>query len=182
MIQRTEIDNNELIEMVKKGNKQAFCQLVKKYYSTVIYFLLGHGVSRSDAEDVSQEAFINAFTKIDQYKSSGSFVGWLLRIARNQHIDKLRKEKKVETSVDTYDMQEFPDGRTPEAQVVSSCGVDDIFAGLRPRERVILELRVFQVLPFAEIAELMGSSEGNVRLVFHRLINKLRKLHQEKVG
>lgn len=182
MTEITKIENNELIDMVKNGHKQAFCQLVKKYYSTVIYFLLGHGLSRTDAEDISQEAFINAYTKIAQYKSSGSFVGWLLRIARNQHIDKLRREKKMETSFDMCAMQEFPDGRTPEIQVVSDCGVNDIFSGLKPRERVLLELRVFQVLPFAEIAELMGSSEGNVRLVFHRLIAKLRKLHQEKAG
>jgi RNA polymerase sigma-70 factor (ECF subfamily) len=177
-----ENDNNALIEQVKKGQKQVFSQLVKKYYGTVIYYLLGFGMSRSDAEDISQEAFINAYTKIDQYKSSGSFAGWLLRIARNLHIDKMRKEKKTETPVDAYTMNEFSDERTPEIHVISENSVNDVFSGLKPRERVIIDLRVFQLLPFAEIAEIMGSSEGNVRLIFHRVITRLRKQHQEKAG
>lgn len=175
-------ENNALIEMVKKGHKQAFCQLAKKYYGTMIYYLMGFGLSRSDAEDVAQEAFINAYTKIDQFKSSGSFISWILRIARNQHIDKIRREKKANIPVDTYNLQELPDERTPEDQVISDSGVNDVFSQLKPKERVMIELRVFQSLPFAEIAEIMCSSEGNVRLIFHRLITRLRKTHQRTEG
>lgn len=71
-------------------------------------------------------------------------------------------------------MPKIPDDRTPEAYAVSAAGVESIFADLKPRERVILELRVFQGMPFCELAEIMGMTEGNVRLVFHRLIAKLR--------
>ncbi|EKD83521.1 MAG: RNA polymerase sigma-E factor [uncultured bacterium] len=168
------LDSNELIELAKKGQKQAFGILVKRHYGTVMYYLLGFGVKKSDAEDITQEAFINAFRKIDQFRTSGSFVGWLLRIARNQHIDKLRKEKKFDTTGSELDLLNLPDDRTPEAQVVSDAAVDDLYSGLKAQEKVLLDLRIFQQLPFVEIAELLGSSEGNARLVFHRLIVKLR--------
>ncbi|OGK07910.1 MAG: hypothetical protein A2W80_10040 [Candidatus Riflebacteria bacterium GWC2_50_8] len=168
------LDSNELIELAKKGQKQAFAMLVKRHYGTVMYYLMGFGVKKSDAEDITQEAFINAFRKIDQFKTSGSFVGWLLRIARNQHIDKLRKERKFDTTGNELDLLNLPDDRTPELQVISDAAVDDLYSGLKPQEKVLLDLRVFQQMSFAEIAEALGSSEGNARLVFHRLIVKLR--------
>jgi RNA polymerase sigma-70 factor (ECF subfamily) len=168
-------ESNDLIELARKGHKQAFSMLVKRHYGTVMYYLMGFGVKRSDAEDITQDAFINAFRKIDQFKTSGSFVGWLLRIARNQHIDKLRKEKKFDTSGSEFDLLNLPDDRTPEAQVVSDAMLDDLYAGLKPQEKVLLDLRIFQQMPFSEIAEHLGSSEGNARLVFHRLIVRLRQ-------
>lgn len=169
------LDSNELIELARKGQKRAFEVLVKRHYGTVMYYLMGFGVKKSDAEDVTQDAFINAFRKIDQFRTSGSFVGWLLRIAKNQHIDKLRKEKKFDTSGNEFDLLNLPDDRTPELQVISDATVDDLYSGLKPQERVLLDLRVFQQMPFAEIAEYLGSSEGNARLVFHRLIVRLRR-------
>lgn len=175
------LDGNALVELAKRGQKGAFSQLVKMYYGTMMYYLLGMNIKPADAEDVAQEAFINAFRKIDQVNASGSFIGWLLRIARNQYIDKLRKEKKFETTGNPFELADLTDERTPEAQVVANSGVDNIFADLKPRERLIIDLRVFQNLPFAEVAEIMGSSEGNVRLIYHRLMQKLRSRHQEKV-
>jgi len=168
------LDSNELIELARNGQKQAFTMLVKRHYGTVMYYLMGFGVKKPDAEDIAQEAFINAFRKIDQFRTSGSFVGWLLRIARNQHIDKLRKEKKFDTTGSELDLLNLPDDRTPEVQVVSDAAVEDLYSGLKPQEKVLLDLRVFQQMSFAEIAEALGSTEGNARLVFHRLIVRLR--------
>jgi|GEM_PF-832225 len=172
------LDSNELIELAKNGQKQAFGMLVKRHYGTVMYYLLGYGVKKADAEDITQEAFINAFRKIDQFRTSGSFVGWLLRIAKNQHIDKLRKEKKFNITGSELDLLNLPDDRTPEIQVVSDATVDALYSGLKPQEKVLLDLRVFQQMPFCEIAEILGSSEGNTRLIFHRLIIRLRKQHK----
>ncbi len=174
------LDRNALIELAKKGQKNAFTQLVKMHYGTVMYYLMGMNIRHPDAEDIAQEAFTNAFRKIDQVNTSGSFVGWLLRIARNQFIDKLRREKKIDTATVPLETIELADDMTPEDHAISAAGVENIFADLKPRERVILELRVFQDMPFAELAEIMGMSEGNVRLVFHRLIGKLRSRFEEK--
>ncbi len=180
----TNSDNitRELIELVKNGHKPSFGKLVTRHYGTLMYYLIGFGLSASDAEDITQEAFIRAFTRFDQFKPSGTFIGWILRIARNLVIDKHRKEKNKETPVDFTSFNDFTNGHTPEKEAISNAGVDDIFSDLKPRERVILELRVFQKLSFNEIAEIMGSTDGNLRLLFHRLISKLRKQLKEKVG
>jgi RNA polymerase sigma-70 factor (ECF subfamily) len=182
MQNRDNLDCNALIELAKKGQKSAFTQLVKMYYGTVMYYLMGMNIRHADAEDIAQEAFINAFRKIEQVNTSGSFVGWLLRIARNQFIDKLRREKKLDISATSFETIEPADDMPPEDHAGSAAGVESIFAELKPRERVILELRVFQNMPFAELAEIMGMSEGNVRLVFHRLISKLRARFEEKAS
>ena len=167
-------DNNELIQRAVDGDKDSFCALVKRHYGAVIYYLMGLGVSHEDAQDVTQETFINAYNKLRQYKSSGSFVGWLLRIARNRYIDRFRKDKKFAMSGDADKALDFPDLNTPEAQVLSELGCSELYGDMKPRERVIIELRVFQRLSYAEIAEITGFNEVNVRVVFHRAIARLR--------
>lgn len=167
-------DNHELIKQALDGDKDSFCALVKRHYGAVIYYLASLGVSHEDAQDVTQETFINAYNKLRQYKFSGSFVGWLLRIARNRYIDRFRKEKKIAMLSDPDKALDFPDLKTPEALVLSDLGCSEIYGDMKPRERVIVELRVFQRLSYAEIAEITGFNEVNIRVVFHRAILRLR--------
>lgn len=169
------LDNHELIQQTLDGNKDTFCALVKRHYGAVIYYLASLGVRREDAQDVTQETFINAYNKLRQYKFSGSFVGWLLRIARNRYIDKFRKEKKIAMLRNADKALDFPDLKTPETQVLSDLGCLEIYSQMKPRERVIVELRVFQRLSYAEIAEITGFKKDNVRVVFHRAIVRLRE-------
>jgi RNA polymerase sigma-70 factor (ECF subfamily) len=172
----------ELIEKAKRGDTVAFAAIVRQFYGLVMHYLLGMGIKYADAEDVAQEAFINVFKKIHQVTNPSTFSAWLLRIARNLFIDKLRKESKIKLSGGEYELELLKTDMTPEDEVVSSAKVDDIFSGLKAREKVILELRVFQGMAFAEIAELQDMSEGNVRLVFHRMIIKLREKLTKEFG
>lgn len=180
MLKRNKQDCTDLIEKAKRGDAVAFAAIVRQFYGLVMHYLLGMGVKHADAEDVAQEAFINVYKKIHQVTNPATFSAWLLRIARNLFIDRLRKENKIKLSGNEFELELLTTDVTPEDKVVSSSKVDDIFSGLNARERVILELRVFQGMAFAEIAELQDMSEGNVRLVFHRMIVRLReKLTQE---
>ncbi len=182
MPRKNKQDCTDLIEKAKQGDTVAFAAIVKQFYGLVMHYLLGMGVKHSDAEDVAQEAFINAFKKINQVNNAATFSAWLLRVARNLFIDKVRKEKKIKMGPQ-FELDLLTNEVTPEDKVLSSLKVDDIFSGLKPREKVILELRVFQGMPFAEIAELQDMTEGNVRIVFHRMIVRLReKLGNTNVG
>ena len=182
MLKRNKPDCADLIAKAKLGNSDAFADIIKQYYGLVMHYLLGMGVKHSDAEDVAQEAFITLFRKIDQVTNPATFTAWLLRISRNLFIDKIRKEKKIDVSGNQFELELLTSNLTPESEVVSNSEVSDIFAGLKFRERVILELRVFQNMSFAEIGEVQGMTEGNVRLVFHRLISKLRDRLAKEFG
>lgn len=176
------IDCTELIDRAKHGDKKAFSEIIQSYYGLVMHYLLSHSVSYNDAEDIAQEAFINLFKKIDQVSNTATFSGWLLRIAHNLFVDKIRKETKLDTSGSEFELEKLVSDNSPENIAISNSGVNDVFSGLKSRERVILELRVFQGLPFAEIAELNEMTEGNVRIVFHRIITKLRARYSPEHG
>ena len=167
-------DCSELIKRAKHGDQKAFSDIVRQYYGLVMHYLLGLGAKYNDSEDVAQEAFINLFKKIDQVNNSSTFSAWLLRIAHNLFVDKIRKDNKIDTSGTEFELESLVSNNTPEKETVSKIEVNNIFEGLKSRERVILELRVFQCMAFAEIAELNDMTEGNVRLVFHRIVTKLR--------
>ena len=173
-------DFSALIERAKHGDHKAFSEIIKHYYGLVMHYLIGHNVKYNDAEDVAQEAFINLFRKIDKVNNVTTFSAWLLRIAHNLLIDKIRKENKIDVSGNEYELEGLVNDKTPEMEILSNNEVNDMFTGLKSRERVILELRIFQDMPFAEIAELNGMSEGNVRLVFHRIITKLRAKYSQE--
>ncbi len=173
------------IEEARKGNQQAFNQLTKDHYGLVMFFLFDLGLSKSDAEDVAQETFAKAYRKISQFDFSGSFSGWLFRIARNHYIDKFRRDKR---QIKPSQMQDenlsglYNESNCPETMVVSEMSVNDVFATLKPKEKVIVDLRIIQKLSFAEIGKIMGLSEVNARSVLHRSLKKLKSMSKEQFG
>ncbi len=164
-----------LLDLAKKGDKQAFSRIIERFYGMVVCYLISRGNRLQDAEDLAQETFLLTYGKLYQFKSSGSFPGWLLRIARNLFIDKMRRERNRINSIDGDVIEAWAfHNQTPEQIVLENEKLTEIYEKLEPRERLILDLRVFQHLPYAEIAQIMDLSEVNIRVLFHRLLKRLK--------
>lgn len=165
----------QLIVSAKNGDRSAFSKIIEMFYGMVVCYLISRGNRIQDAEDLTQETFLLCFNKINQFKNTGSFSGWLLRIARNLYIDKLRKEKGKENAVDSEIIEAWAtQSETPEDIIISNEQIQEVFNRLSPKEKLLLDMRVFQRMPYSEIAEIFETSEGNVRILFHRLINRLK--------
>lgn len=165
----------QLLISAKNGDRTAFSKIIERFYGLVVCYLMSRGNRIQDAEDLAQETFLLCFNKLNQFKNTGTFSGWLMRIARNLYIDKLRKEKGKENTVDSEILEAWAtQSETPEDIIISNEQIQEIFDRLNPKEKLLLDLRVFQRMPYSEIAEIMETSEGNVRILFHRLINRLK--------
>ena len=92
-------DDAQLISDTLAGNTEAFGALVLKYQGRLFNTFLQVTRSREEAEDVLQEAFVQAFVKLDSFRGNSAFYTWLYRIAFNLSISRKRK-KKPEASVD----------------------------------------------------------------------------------
>lgn len=166
---------NKLLVSARNNNKQAFAKIIDMFYGLVVCYLMKRGNQLQDAEDIAQETFLNAYKKINQYKNTGSFPGWLLKIAKNLYIDKLRKEKNKASSVESGLIEMLAkNNEAPEEIVLKKEQVKEIFAKLTPKEQLLLELRIYQKMPYSEISELMDESTVNIRVLFHRLIRRLK--------
>ena len=90
-----DLTDNQLVAAAKKGDKQAYAELVKKYSRKVFALCYGIMANPSDAEDVAQEALIKGFMRIGQINENSSFKSWLMTVARNSCLDALRKRKET---------------------------------------------------------------------------------------
>jgi RNA polymerase sigma-70 factor (ECF subfamily) len=174
-------DDVRLIDEALNGDSAAFGQLVTRYqdrlYNTVV-----HVVGSSDtAYDVVQDAFVQAYVKLDKFERASAFYTWLYRIAVNLAISRRRREKPM-TSVDQVREvlgQEPTDGADPPAaqleQRERACQVHQALAALSEEHRTILTLREMEDFSYEQIAEILDLPVGTIRSRLHRARMQLRE-------
>jgi RNA polymerase sigma-70 factor, ECF subfamily len=164
----------ELVALAQ-GDRQAFGPLYDRYKEPVFGFCLRQLASRESAEDATSAIFTKALAGLARYHET-SFRGWLFTIAFHEVADRRRARRPDPTSIDGLDVVDL--GATPEEVVLSreaDRSVRDLVALLPSSERQIVELRL-SGLTDGEIAVALGLGHGNVRVIQHRAIKRLRAL------
>ena len=130
--------------------------------------------NETEAEDVMQDAFLNAFKKIDTYKGEVSFGAWLKRIVINRSLDvlKKRKVKFEEINEKTNQIADYQ----MEIKEVNVQLIKDAIQKLPDGYRVVLSLYLIEGFDHEEISEILGISNSNSRTQYLRAKNKLREL------
>src|SRR4051812_25702854 len=91
------VEESELVTQARAGDTTAFNELVRRYEGKIFRLALHVTQNREDAEDVLQEAFLKAYEHLDQFKGDSKFYTWIVRIAVNQALMKLRRRKTDKT-------------------------------------------------------------------------------------
>lgn len=174
-------DDAELIHETLAGQRAAFGQLVRKYQGRLFNTLLHVVGSREEAEDVCQEAFVQAFVKLESFGGRSAFYTWLYRIAFNVSISRRRRRRRTEVSMDQHqertgqEPQEFRDG--PTDQLMREEQIRQVRAainGLNEEYRAILVLREIEGCCYETISEILDLPLGTVRSRLHRARLQLR--------
>jgi RNA polymerase sigma-70 factor (ECF subfamily) len=186
--------DEELVRRAKNDDPWAIEQLVlryqKKAYAIAFQMLAGDA---EEARDRTQDAFLQAFRRIKQFKEKSSFYTWLYRIVINTCIDARRRRRRwqeiffpwrFEKNKDgspQNSLEEFPDtdrNSDPLATASHRQLKDDVknaLNNLSARQRTIFQLKVFQEMSIAEIAEAMGLAEGTVKTHLFRATRIVQK-------
>ncbi|MET1249521.1 MULTISPECIES: RNA polymerase sigma factor SigW [Sporolactobacillus] len=176
-----------LIKKVKKGDQQAFAELVERYKNSVFAICLRMVGNAQEAEDLSQEAFIRAYNHIDQYDHERKFSTWLFRIATNLSIDFLRR-RKSNISLDAVvpgteglslnamlpDQTEQPEELAVRKETEEM--VQNEIKKLPEKYRSAVVLKYIEDLSLKEISEIMDIPVGTVKTRIHRGREMLRKM------
>lgn len=167
-----EPDESALIERSRRGDLDAFNNLVLAYQGQVYNLCLRMLRSPQAAEDAAQEAFISAFRAVSRFRS-GNFRAWLLRIASNACLDELRKRRaRPQTplepdSADERPRAELPAGDEPlderAERMELTRYLEEALASLPYDQRLAIVLRDVQGLAYEEVAEVTGASLGTVK-------------------
>ena len=162
-------DDAAAIRAVAAGDQDAFSHLYERYVRMVHAILLGR-VPRRDADDLVQDVFLIAYTRIGELRDAAAFAGWLAAIARNRATDYLRQSRE---QVELPD--ELPGGDAIEAETLA---VLDAVRRLPEAYRETLLMRLVEGMSGNEIAERTGLTPASVRVNLHRGMKLLR----EKLG
>jgi RNA polymerase sigma-70 factor (ECF subfamily) len=168
-------DESALVAQAKAGDQNAFAELVNRYERKV--YRLAKNITRNDedAEDVLQDAFLKAYTHLDNFKGDSKFYTWIVRIAVNEALMRLRKRKTdrsvpldepVELGEETVTREIAVWDDNPEqrySQEEWRAILDQAVEGLKPDFRTVFVLRDIEELSTEETAETLGISVPAVK-------------------
>ena len=167
----------DLVHQAQKGDKGAFAQLYESYFDRIYRYMVTRIGDRTEAEDITQQVFLNALRSLHSFKWKGiPFSAWLFRIAHNLAVDYLRKHKRAVT-VPLNDSL-TSSGDNPQLIAEHSLNMEQVVSAakrLTKAQQEALSLRFAAELPIAEVAKIMGKSEGAVKALQHSSIVALRK-------
>jgi RNA polymerase sigma-70 factor (ECF subfamily) len=176
------MQDHEVIERVKRGQSEDFEILVRRHETRLFALAWRMLHNRADAEDAVQETFVKAYRSLKRFRGEARFSTWLYRIALNHILNMLRKASRLRGADLDLERMESPRrpttaSREKELQVAVASAVDE----LPPRQRAIFHMRYEEERSHAEIAEILGISEGASKASYHHAVTKLRKSLKEFV-
>ncbi len=178
-----------LVERAKRGDVEAFEQLISQYQRKVYNFAYRQTGNHEDASDVAQEAFIRAYSSLPEFRGDSSFATWLFRIVNNACLDELRKRKRKRvTSLDeplaledgemdrqlaVADSDSSPEQALEREEIQRA--VQQSINELDEEYRVVIVMRDIQGYSYNEIADTLGINLGTVKSRLNRARNALKE-------
>jgi RNA polymerase sigma-70 factor (ECF subfamily) len=169
--------DRELVDRFQAGERAAFDALVRRHQKGMWRLILRYVKRDADAADVTQLAFVRAFRGLASFRGTATVRSWLYRIAINCALSWLRDHRR-----------EQPTEIAEDALIASNPALAQLSAGddraqlrraiaeLPPKQKLVLELRVFDDLSFREVAELADCSENTAKVNFHYAVKRLRDI------
>lgn len=179
---RPDVDELELVERAKKGDREAFGALVERYQRRVAGVALAVVHDPDDAIELAQETFIRAYQNLSRFEERSSFSTWLYRIAANLAIDWRRREGRHRTlhgeeaeaeleRVPALAGDSFKEAVRDELRRKIRAALEE----LTQEQRAVILLREVEGLSYDEIAEVLGCPRGTVMSRLHYARSRLRQ-------
>lgn len=172
-----ENNDNEIVRLITdpQTRRQAFTQVVRQYSEPLYWKIRRIVLTHDDANDILQNTLVKAWTNLDHFQNKSKLSTWLYRIAMNEALDFLRRQKTA-GKVSADDDQgvanqlladDYFDGDETEAQLQQAIAL------LPDVQRMVFNLRYFDEMPYAEMSQLLSTSEGALKASYHLAVKKI---------
>ena len=172
-------DQEHIIARARRGDADAFEQLVAAYRNQVFRLALRMCGNEADADEVAQEAFLSAWKGLPNFRGESRFSTWLYQLTTHAAIDLMRREKRQAAAEDIDEITTADDGPSPQQQVERAETQREIRSALMqlPEEyRQVLLLRFMQELSYEEIGRALKLPVGTVKSRLNRAKAQLKDI------
>lgn len=170
-------NEESLVRRAQQRDEEAFAQLYEAYFDKIYRYVALRIGNKTEAEDMTQQVFLNALQSISSFKWKGiPFSAWLFRIAHNQVVDYFRKQTKQATA--PLDESLASSDSNPQLMAEHKLDIEQLVSAtkrLTEAQREVIGLRFAGELSIARVAKVMGKSQGAVKALQHSAIVALRK-------
>lgn len=170
-----------LVDRARSGDRQAFSELMKVHMKPIVALTFRMTGDKEAAFDLAQETFLSAWQSLGGFRGDARFESWLYRIATNKTLNFLKATKP--SSAVEIDEQSVSTEPSPERALHQKELRRDVLAFMKTlpaQQRLVFNLRFYRQLPFAEIAEALGSAVGTVKTHYREALKKLKEFAVEK--
>lgn len=166
-----------LVARAQRKERGAFDTLVRRHQRGLWRLVRRYVRNDADASDVTQQAFVRAFRSLDRFRGEATVRSWLYRIGINLALNHLRDHAREQPAEIADDALSAPAvGLSGLVAAERGAHLRAAVAQLPPKQKLVLELRVFDDLPFREVAVLAECTENAAKVSFHYAVKKLRDL------
>jgi len=169
-------DEESLVRRAQHHDQEAFAQLYEEHFDKIYRYVTFKIGNKTEAEDMTQQVFLNALQSISSFKWKGiPFSAWLFRIAHNQVVDYLRSKKRTTVPLDESLVS---NDNNPQLLTEQKLDIEQLILAtekLTEAQRDVISLRFAGELSIAQVAKAMGKSQGAVKALQHSAIVALRK-------
>ena len=177
-------DDNQLKLLLQAPatRRKGFEVMVRQYSEQLYWQVRRLVITHEDSNDVLQNAFIKAWSSLDSFHGDSKLITWLSRIAINEALDFLRKQKNrptlsaddIETGIANQLMaDEYFDGDEKEAQLQQA------IASLPEVQRTVFLLRYYDDMKYSDISKTLGTSEGALKASYHIAVKKITEFFKQ---
>lgn len=172
----------ELIEKFKSGDRKSFNLLVLKYQKMVYNVSRKILINHDDADEITQNVFINLYKKINQFRGESKLSTYLYRISVNLSLNYLyNKNKNLKKINDGVDVEEYSDNNNALKRIEFDEETNIIrksIESLPPQQRAVFILRFYENLSYEEISEILGTSIGGLKANYFHAIKNLKSFYK----
>lgn len=171
-------DDKELLFQFKNGNnkEQAFTGIIKKYQERLYWHIRRMLVEHEDTNDVLQNMFIKVWKGLDNFREDSQLFTWLYRIATNECLTFLEKQKKrraISFSNDDYNLEEKIAADKHFDANKLEWKLQVAIQKLPPKQRTVFNLRYYDEMPYEEMSRILETSEGALKASYHHAVKKI---------
>ena len=174
-------NEEELVRSLQDLSTQrtAFARLVSLYSEPIYKQIRRMVLSHDDANDLLQNTFVKAWMNLDSFRGASKLSTWLYRIAINETLNFLQKEKnhlRLDADSDIAEFlmsDDFFDGDELQAKL------QEVIARLPEKQRLVFQMKYYQELKYEEISEILGTSVGALKASYHHAVKKIAEFFQD---